>query len=136
MDKFEQHIKSAQNIQQPNNNFVDKTMSQIELGSNNSRRGFKTWGPIFAGAVVVLAIIFLVLPINAKKTTSVKLNPASKPSNAVADTTGSASNGTDDASLTSDINSINSSIGQENVDQVSTNSALNDQSQEIVVPTN
>jgi hypothetical protein len=134
MDKFEQHIKSAQHIHQPTNNFVDKTMGKLDDSRPKKRFSLKTWGPIFVGSVAVLAIIFFILPFGAKKTTSVTLTQSSKPSKVVADT-GTPSAGTDDASLASDISSINSSIGQENTDQVSANSALNDQAQEIVVPT-
>jgi hypothetical protein len=141
MDKFDDLIKNAKKLYEPRKDFVDTSMEKIN--NQHSKRHFriKLWAPVLAGGLAVIALLFIVLPLgnnNSPSKEKLSSKTSSVPTQAVAssNTNGSVAAGTDNASLTSDLNSINGSIGQENSDQGKANSALNDQSQEITVPTN
>jgi hypothetical protein len=145
MDKFDQTIKDAQEAHEPSEHFVDDTMKQVmeqkTVGSEKKRVNFRLWVPIAAGVVIVLALVFVLLP-------SAKTNAPGSSSKTNVATTGMTSgtsgekaesatipSGTSNADLASDLSNVQGAINQENTDQSSANSALNDQSQEITVPT-
>ncbi len=146
MDNLDEQIKNSQKQYQPTINFADVTTQQITKPHKRRFHGIKLWAPALAGVIVAVAVVFVVIPNNSNVTNrSVNhrtYNGPSSPStlkspsqSSQAAANGSAAEGTDNASLTSDLNSINSAINQENNDQTSANSAINDQSQEITVPT-
>ncbi len=142
MDKFDEQLKAAQKVYEPKSTFVDATMQQV--AAHKSRRwSVRVWAPALAGMAVV-ALVFVVLPIGGRTTksgtsdtaktsqTQSGVSTAQGSSNAGS---GSASSGTDNASLENDLGGVQNSMNQESNDQASTNSALNDQQNEIVTPT-
>jgi hypothetical protein len=132
MDKFDQTTKQAKQDHEPNNNFVEETMQQISGGPSHKHWSIKFWAPALTGAVALIAIISVVLLGSSHS----KMSTTSQPSTTVAQAKQQpATSGSDNASLTSDLNGINNSQSQENNDQNSANSALNDSSQQISVPT-
>ena len=134
MDKFDQAIKNAQKDSKPTSDFVERTMNQI--GKHSKKRGWspKIWLPALAGSLAVIAVLVLTIAPLSHTLKSSTQNPQPTQSQPVA-SSGSATSGTNTASLTNDLNGINSAINQENNDQSSANNALNDQSQEITIPT-
>ena len=60
---------------------------------------------------------------------------ATHPAQTNKDTTAGLTAGSDNASLDNDLSTINKSVNQEQTDADSANTALNDQQQEIAVPT-
>ena len=142
MDKLDDDIKSSQKNYNPSSDFVETTLQQINNQHQTAHRRFKVWIPTLAGALVLLAI-FIIIPLHDNnKSGGVFEGPSSSKSSSIqsyptsqAAANGSSANGTNNASLTSDLNSVNNSISQESSDQSSANSALNDQSQEIALPT-
>jgi hypothetical protein len=140
MDKFDQIIKNARETYEPNEHFVEDTMEEVtqQQPEQKKSRGIRFWIPIAAGAAVVIVLVFVLLPGGKAKA------PGSVGTSNVATTraaTGSQPEpttvpaGTSNADLVSDFASVQSAMNQENTDQNSANSALNDQSQEITVPT-
>jgi hypothetical protein len=136
MDKFDQSIKNAKVNIEPSTNFVDSTMTKINSHKVKPRFGFRLWMPIL-GSLVVAAILFMVFS-SGSNTFSSK-TPAQKTSKNT--TSQSATNntpppsGTNNSALVSYLSGIDGSINQENSDQNSANSAINDSSSEITVPT-
>jgi negative regulator of sigma E activity len=151
MDEFDKSIKESNNAIEPSANFVDHTMDKVaELPKIRSGWGFKAWGSVVGGLVAVLAVVFVIVPLTQNSSTKTDLESnvssakgvASNPAKQAPSTTATSKAspappaGTDDASLSSDLNSVSSSINQENADQSAANNAINDSSQEIAVPTN
>lgn len=141
MDKFDEQLKAAQKTYEPKTTFVDTTMQRVAAGKSR-RWNVRVWAPALAGLAVV-ALVFVVLPIghttksgtsNATKTSQAQ-SGGSVAQGAANAGSGSVANGTDNASLENDLGDVQNSISQENSDQTSTNSALNDQQNEIVTPT-
>jgi hypothetical protein len=142
MDKFDETIKNARETHEPSEHFVEDTMQHVmnqQPPEHTKSRGFRLWVPIAAGAVIVIALVFVLLPSGKSKA------PGSSGATNVATTggtptissaSGALPSGTSNADLASDLSSVQSSMNQEGTDQNSANSALNDQSQEITVPTN
>ncbi len=151
MSKFEHQIKNSKHIYTPTDDFVAKTMAKIAKRQPGNRSWhLKIWLPIMAGGLAVL--VLLILPTHQNAAKQLNISPASqsttKPQSSNANTTtaptsqstsqpasGSAGSGTDNASLNSELNSISGSMGQESKDQQAANNALNDNQQEINVPT-
>ena len=142
MDKFDQSIKQAKQIHEPSNNFVEVTMQHIANHQPHKHWSIKLWVPALAGTVALVVILFVALSgvshITSSKTTDTSSTPAqSKQRAAVASgsSTPVVAAGTDSASLASYLNGIDNSQSQVNSDQNSANSALNDSSQQVTVPT-
>jgi hypothetical protein len=136
MDKFDEVIKQAKPAYDTNPNFVDSTMQKIVTKPEKTRH-LKLWVSMSTATVAALLFIFLVILSTGH---SNKLEPINKSSSLSSNSSSSQANqpiaaSSDDASLAADIISINSSINQENNDQVGANSAINDSSQQIIVPT-
>lgn len=74
--------------------------------------------------------------VNAPQNSGTIASAVSPASASSPSTTGSTSEGTDDASLDADLNSIDSGVSQSSQDLTTAQSGLNDQAQEITVPTN
>ena len=113
--------------------------------TEKKRRGIRFWVPLAAGAAIVIALVFVLLPSGKSSTpgsTSKSANVATTSGGTSTSTTnsqaesGSIPAGTDNASLASDLSDVQGAMNQEGADQNNANSALNDQSQEITVPTN
>jgi hypothetical protein len=142
MDKFDQTIKNAHEAYEPKEQFVDNTMHEVmdqQMGSKKEWRGFRLWAPVAAGTVVVIALVFVLLPGSTAPSTAKNgatnntgKTTASANEQAESDTVPS---GSGNASLASDLSSVQGAMSQEGADQNSANSALNDQQQEITVPT-
>lgn len=138
MDKFEENIKDSKASYQPRSDFVERTMQRIETPVRPRRRTLPIW--ITAGsALALLAIVFLAVPTLRNAATN---TPASPTSSQTATKNGSSTSqstslpaGTDDTSLASDLGSIQSSLNQEQHDQSSATSTLNDSAQQIAIPT-
>lgn len=135
MDKFDCAVKNAQQEYKPSDNFVETVMQQINAQNPKHRRSFKLWSVMLAGGLAAVVIIFLVAPFGYNKLTN---NTASNSPGQSSQAASSSSlpAGISNAGLTGDLNSINSSMSQENADQNAANTTLNDQSQEIAIPTN
>lgn len=155
MDKFDEIIKNSSVKIQPSKDFVDKTMQKIALNKSPRHFSWKLWLPTLSGAMAVLALALIILPLNSrptnnssqntnlttpanhsqssnnKTTTNVKGN--SNPSTSTNSYTVAA--GTDNASLNSALNNINVSMNQGNSDLNTATTALNDSSQQITIPT-
>jgi cytoskeletal protein RodZ len=107
-------------------------------------------GNTFVHILVGIAIIAIVVLVgwrvavrNDKNTTSTvspastnSTTPAPTAKTTTAATTPMVSPGTDNASLTNDLNSVNGQLSAQSADNSSVNAALNDQKSEITVPTN
>jgi hypothetical protein len=140
MDEFDELIKTVKQEHEPSNTFVEATMKQLGNQKSHKRWNFKLWAPALAGVAVVIAIVFIALPgTTTKNPTSSLVNGPNTASNASSSpkTTAVAAPapGADNAALNNDLASITSAINQENSDQGSANSAINDSQQEITVPT-
>lgn len=131
MDKFDEIIKHARADIAPSARFVDDTMHKImrEAPSAKRNRGFMHWLPLAAGAAAVIAVVFAFSLHGGKQAPSTGTSTLATTSPGIAA-------GSDNASLAGDLSSVQSSLNQESTDQNSANQAINDQQQEIAVPTN
>jgi len=134
MDKFDEMIKKSKPIYQPkNNNFVEKTMTQIKPQSNRKAWNLKLWTPIIAGgfAVLVLGFVFVPKLWQTSTPTTENTQTTTQPDTAAQQTPATAVSNTD---LQSDLGNIDGSMNQESSDQSNANTALNDNQQQIAVP--
>jgi cytoskeletal protein RodZ len=143
MDKFEQSIREARRNHEPAHDFVNSTMQLLQTKHSRKRWSLRLLVPIVAGAVVIVIVlvVFVIRP------GSVGNNSKSQSSNQFAQNSGqsqdsdSPSNGqssaadTSNSSLRNELNGIQSTINQENTDQSSANSSLNDSQNQITIPT-
>lgn len=129
MDKLDESIKRAKQTVEPSADFIDLTMQRI-VGLKPKRNwSAKLWAPLLAGGLVAAALVFFILP-------SSNITKNNAPSSDMTSQTATAlPAGTDNASLSSDLNMISNQINQENADQKDANAAINDSSQVITVPT-
>ena len=139
MDKFDEIIKNTQQKINPSETFVDATMHQIDNRQIHKRWNLKIWAPTLAGALAVLIVLFITLvPGNnntPKSSSQTKSTTTQKQTTTQPGTVITPPAGTDDASLQNNLNNIQSAINQENTDQNSATSTINDNQQEITVPT-
>ncbi len=136
MDKFDEVVKDSAEQPQPSAGFVDNTMQQINNKGPKRRFNFRLWVPALAVVIVIVIAAILILPNNKSGSKSKTSSYSQLASQASRGTSGSTlPSGTDNATLASDLNSINTSINRENADQSNANSALNDSSKEISIPT-
>jgi hypothetical protein len=139
MDKFDQTIKSARDTHEPSEHFVAGTMGEImhqKPEPEKKSRGVRFWVPVGAGAAIVILLVFVLLPSGKSSAPGSTSKPANVATTNGQTESGSIPAGTDNASLASDLTNVQGAINQEGVDQNNANTALNDQSQEIAVPTN
>lgn len=143
MDKFDQSIKNSTNPVEPTNEFVDKTMSEITKGCSKKSWNVKIWAPVLVGSLAVIVVLFVALkpstktPINNTSTlTSSAQQPATTTTQSATATPATPAASTDNASLSSDLGSVQSSINQEAADQSNANSALNDSQPALASYTN
>jgi len=133
MDEFDDSIKAAQHAIEPRKDFVETTMKQIQLTKPHKKRGLKLWIPSAAvGAALVMGAVLLfpgLFSTNSQPTTT----QSTLSSHTSAPATPAA--GSDNASLQNDLDTINSSMNKEAGDQSAADSAINDNSQQIAVPT-
>jgi hypothetical protein len=139
MDKFEQSIKNAKEPYQPSVDFVDQTMQKITGNAPRRRWNIKIWAPIMAGGLAVLAIVLISLPFGSSTSIATKNTEPLKQQTSMPTQTSQKTTtlvpGTDNASLESDLMNVQGALTQENTDQTSANSALNDSQYEIAIPT-
>lgn len=131
MDKFDQQISKAKPPFEPKTNFVEDTMNQLPNQKPHHRWSMKIWAPAITGVVAVAIIAFVVWPRPSANAPATNQNSSSQPSASAPLTTG-----TDNASLSSDLNSIQSSLDQSAKDQTGAEGAVNDNQNQIAVPTN
>lgn len=137
MDKFDKTIKQAQQQYEPREDFVAMTMRHITGSKTRKHWGFTFWAPVLAGGLAVITLVFVMLPSGGHNPTQHGGTTGTGSSGqSSAPQTTAMSSGTSNADLASDMNTVNGAMNQENADQNSANSALNDNSQEIAVPTN
>jgi len=130
MDKFEQQIKDSKPEIEPSGDFKAQTMAKIEEVPKK-RFGFNKYLPVGLGAVLVLIVALVLVVPSLKSNTSSTNN-----SGAATQSTAPASTNADLTSLNNDLSSIGAGLNQENSDQSFANTALNDNQQQITVPTN
>jgi hypothetical protein len=146
MDKLDNIISESKENYTADPAFVNKVMAEVATAKAPKRRKFilfRSWPPVLASslalvAVLVFVTVTLLSPGNSssKGTSTGKTSPKSTqvvatdtPSSATPVPTSSGP-GTDNASLTNDLNNVNSGLGREGQDLSSSN-----QQQEITVPT-
>jgi len=144
MDKLDDLIKESSKDMAINNNFTDETITKIKH-SKKSIFWHSLKFRILAGALVVLIIALeIISSFSSPKvaTNKVNLTVASKANNASTQPINSSTEPSNipaadnNVSLAADVNSIDSSINQENNDQTFANRGLNDSQYEITIPTN
>ena len=91
---------------------------------------------IIASIVLIALIAYFALPMIFKKSSGTADGSATTPTSSTTSTSDTGSSATDDQSLQNDLNNAQTSQTQETTDQTSTDSALNDSSQQVTVPTN
>lgn len=133
MDEFDKQIARAKQSYEPKPNFVENTMDQLEHQKPHRRWSMKVWVPTLAGAVAVVAIVFIAWP-KPTNTDNSSTGPSKSSTSQTSQTTPS-SVANDNASLDSDINSIQSSLNQSTSDQNEAEKAVNDNQSQITVPT-
>lgn len=131
MDKFDQQIAKAKPPYEPKTNFVEDTMNQLPSQKRHRRWSMKFWAPAVTGMAALAVIAFIIWPKPSVHTPTANQNSSTQTSANAPLTTGN-----DDASLSSDLNSIQSSLDQSAKDQTSAESAYNDNQNQIIVPTN
>ncbi len=143
MDKFDQNIKDAHEGVEPNSSFVENTMSTVSASLPKKRLSFKVWAPVLAGGLAVVAVIFIALPSGSHLANSVVATKTSRSTSPTYNGSGQPTTaasapavGTDNSSLQNDLSDVQSYMNQENSDQNSSNTAINDNQQVITVPTN
>lgn len=132
MDEFDTSIQQAKQVYEPKKQFVEETMQKILSKQPRKQWSVKTWIPVLAGGLAVLALVFIALP-TSHRHTAVSTKKSTPSTSTQPNTSQTAS--TNDAGLASDLNDIASSMSQENNDQNEANTALNDSAQQITVPT-
>lgn len=146
MDKLDQNINEAKDTHEPSPEFVPTTMHKVEaVGTPKKRRfGWKVWAPLGGGAVVVAGIIAFILVPRMNSTTAntttgaATSNTSAQTPSSIQTTTGTPIDptNTSDAALNSDLSSIKASLNQSSSDQSAADSSINDNQQQISVPTN
>jgi hypothetical protein len=134
MDKFEQQIVNAKKPYEPSTNFVEETMEQLKNEKPRRRWNIKVWAPALVGTVAVVAIAFIAWPKPANTTDSTNTSDQAQTSQGT-QSKSAAATGSDDASLNNDLNSIQGSINQAATDQNGAENAVNDNQQQVTVPT-
>jgi len=127
MDEFDKKITNAQQSYEPKPNFVEATMEQLPEKVPKKRWNIKIWAPALAGTVAVVAIVFIVWP-RPITNDSTSTNHVATPATTTPPTT-------NDPSLQGDLDDVQSSMDQTSSDQSSADSAVNDNGQQITVPT-
>lgn len=145
MDKLDDDINKLKKIHQPRASFVADTMKNIrELPMHSQKPARKTWIFVLSPILAVFILFFAFSNLlhhsatttnnspNSSTTSSTQSNqtPSTQP------TTATIVPGTDDASLQADLNSVNTSITKSQQSLDNANSAINDQQNQIAVPTN
>jgi len=133
MDKLDKSIKNAKQTYEPREDFVAVTMQRITGTKRKSRLGLKFWVPMLAGSLAVLILVFTALPNSGRN--SSKSGGGVSQTSTPSQTASTTPSGTGNTDLTNDLNAIDGQMNQEKSDQNNANSALNDSSQEITVPT-
>ena len=139
MDKFDAQLQNAREEYIPSDGFVERTMEEVKKRKIRRRFSVRLWAPAAVGLVAVLIIAVIIVPKptsetansakseqNAQKTAQVK--PSSSPA--------AINDGTDNATIERDLDSVMSSMGQSAADQSVTDSAINDNQQSISISTN
>jgi hypothetical protein len=136
MNKFDEHIKGAEDAYVPQPTFVDDTMKRIADKKPRRRFGFKGWAMAFAGTIAVVSIAFIAVP----KSDHTIADSVSKQSGShkvaearTAESPTAISDGSDDASIARDLADVQGSLSQSGNDQAGADGSLDDQ--QIQIPT-
>lgn len=137
MDKFDEMMKQAKTTYEPSSNFVEETMQQLPTKQQPIKHRLRLWLVAGGATLALMALLFVVLPTMIHPTTQRASQASSVASTGQSTgTTATLPAGTNNTNLASDLSSITASESQENTDQSSATTALNDSSQQIAVPTN
>jgi hypothetical protein len=142
MDKLDELIQASKQDAQPNKDFVNQVMQQIDA-SQSADNSFwhRLWRhkPILAGSLALLVIIavlgfqFSGLSTNQTKSTSKPITSTStKPLSSQTAGVQAAANTSD---LQSDLNAVSAGLNKGSQNLNNANSTVNDQQNEISVPT-
>jgi len=139
MEEFDQKIKDAKKELEPRKDFVEMTMQRVQATKPKKTWRMRFWLPLTGAATAVVIVAILLVPTftHSNGVVNSTTGSASKSVNSTpstSSTTPSVPAGTDNASLDSDMDGINSSMNQDSNDQSSADSAVNDSSQEITIP--
>lgn len=133
MDEFDRQIVNAKQPYEPKPNFVEGTMNQLKNQTPHRRWSIKFWAPALAGVAALAVIAFIIFPKPTNPTGVAGMTNQGGTSQASQSTSLPA--GSDNASLDSDLSSIQSSMNQTGNDQSGAENAINDNQQQISVPT-
>lgn len=139
MNKFDDLIKEAKTVYEPEADFVDKTMARII--NRKSRRLFsvKIWVPALAGSLAVVALVMTTLPsMDMKNNNSAKVAADERTQKNPNSSTSSAPNvaGADNASLERALNELATVASGIDTDQAEVEAAFNDGSNQIELSVN
>ncbi len=140
MDKLDQNIEEAKETHEPSPTFVPSTMNKVEaVGTPKKRLGWKLWAPV-GGVVAVAAVVAIILIPHLGSTTANTTTGSTTPSSTTTSPQAPTATpidptNTSDSALNSDLNSINASLSQSSNDQSAVDSSVNDNQQQITVPT-
>jgi hypothetical protein len=131
MDEFDKKIQNAKQTYEPKSNFAENSVEKLPIEQPKNHFNWKIWAPATAGVVAIVVVVFIVLPKPIPNNTNDISNKTDgSSSQSIAPTAG-----TDDTSLQNDLNSAQASVDQTSNEQDNADSAVNDSSQQITVPT-
>lgn len=139
MDDFDKIIRNAEQTYQTSATFVEDTMQQISLKPTTPKRGLRLWLPVLISGMAVIAVVIVASPLKghffSPNDSAITTSSNNQGSGEKSSSQQPTSAGTDDASLSSDLNGIGTAMNQESTDQNTANGALNDSAEQITVPT-
>lgn len=135
MDKLDKTIKESKYNFLPDKNFVDLVMKRVEASQPKQFSWLGYW-PAFAGgtmAVMLLAVFVVLRPFSSNQTFGNTKTPiASQIAN---NQSQPSQDGNDNSSLNASLNDINNGLSQGDKNLNNTDATINDQNQQIAVPT-
>lgn len=140
MDKIDQQIKESAQIYEPKQEFVETTMQKVEATGAPKKR-WLNWKVLTstAGTVTVVAIaIFVFVPHSNSPTASTTTGGSKAEIDSQSQTAVNAPinpTNTTDTALDSDLSSVRASLTQSSSDQSTADNSINDNQQQVSIPT-
>lgn len=132
MDKFDKIISASRKDISPSKNFVDNVMAAISPRAPTKVHWFSaTRLALLTSSLAAVAVLVLVGTKLAEPTAKTATSPGSGGSASIA-----YNSSDDNATLASDLTAISNNLTSESQNLSSSTGSVNDQSQEISVPTN
>lgn len=140
MDKIDQHIRESAQAHAPNSQFVTATMQKIEaLGAPKKHwLNWKMLAPAVGGVAVVAVAVIVFTPHVSSPVANTTLTGSKSGADVKSQAAVSAPidpTNTTDAALDSDLGSVQASLSQSSSDQSAADSSINDNQQQISIPT-